>query len=306
MLSYPKVNAQHKLGQESILDGPVVLEEKTDGSQIRIKITADSIEFGSRRVEFNTRGIDSAFTKGIETFLENNSDVINLLGDYTSINLFGEYFKSEKQNTIKYNRIPKNHIMLFDVAIEQRDGSYYWCENDAIQRWSEVLQIEAVPKLFEGKADLSQIKHLSEQESVLGGAKREGVVIKARDRRYNTTLLSLQEHPFMCAKYVRPEFQEENRVEHPGRGDKIQSLIQSYNTKARWQKAVFRLRDEGILEGTMKDLKFIIPEIKDDIVKEDKEQIKEALWEIFNKEIINHSVKGCPEWYQEYLLAPST
>ncbi len=306
MLSYPKVNAQHKIGQESILSGPVVLEEKTDGSMIRIKITPDSMEFGSRRVEFNNRGIDSTFTKGVETF-EQNNPIGKHFGEYTefsAVHLFGEYFKSEKQNTIKYNRIPKNHIMLFDVAIEDSDGRLEWCNNLEINSWAKACEIESVPVLYEGEdVTLEQIKKLSEEESILGGAKREGVVIKNRKERYNTKLLSLQEHPFQLAKNVRPEFQEENRAEHPGRGDKVQQLIESYNTKARWQKAIFRLRDEGKLNGEMKDLKQLIPEVQTDILVEDLDEIKNKLASIFMKDLQRHSVKGLPEFYQDYLIS---
>lgn len=305
MIEYPKINASHKLGQESILDGEVVLEEKTDGSQFRISITSDGFEFGSKRVEFNQRGVDSNFRLGVNTFTENNKnfDDDNRIGaDVKAVHFFGEYFKSEKQNTIKYDRMPKNHIMLFDVAIEYYNKPMHWCNNDQVDIWANDLEIEAVPVLGTGTFTMEQVKELAEQESVLGGSKREGVIIKARNRQYNTTLASLAEHPWMIAKYVRPEFQEDNRAEHPGNKGKLQELCEAYNNPNIWKKSVARLRDESQLEGSMKDLAKIIPDVMKDVESEWKETIMNDLWKIYGKDIIKHSVKGVPQWYQEQLI----
>ena len=105
----------------------------------------------------------------------------------------------------------------------------------------------------------------------------------------------------MSAKIVNTEFKEKNREENPNRAQNLQNLKDNYRTDARMMKAIQHCKERGLLVNHLSDLRFLIPEMIQDIEVEEKENIKEALWKMFGKEITGYASKGMPEFYKKYL-----
>ena len=91
-------------------------------------------------------------------------------------------------------------------------------------------------------------------------------------------------------------------MENPSAGDKLATLKESCRTEARWNKALQHLKERGEIVNEMKDLAKIAPEAVHDLEEEEKETIKNELWKLYGKSIIQYSVKGLPEWYKKLLM----
>jgi hypothetical protein len=145
---------------------------------------------------------------------------------------------------------------------------------------------------------MEQIEELLQTESILGGHKVEGVVIK----NYNQQVMLGDIHQYiMSAKYVSKEFKEQHdkhKPEFSGKG-RMEILVQSYRTEARWHKAVQHLKELGQIDDSPIDIGIIMREVHRDIDEECKEDIKEALWREFSKKIKRVSTAGMAEWYKK-------
>ena len=108
-----------------ILDGHIYVEEKIDGSQFRIKIehgeTEPVVTFGSRRVDFLGMEPEKNFKLGCDTVMEIIKEAHINPPEDKPINLFAEYLKSPKQNTLTYDRVPKGYVIIFDF---EQGGKY--------------------------------------------------------------------------------------------------------------------------------------------------------------------------------------
>ena len=72
--------------------------------------------------------------------------------------------------------------------------------------------------------------------------------------------------------------------------------------QARWVKAVQHLRDEGMLEGSPRDIGILMFEVKRDIVSEETEWILDRLQKAFFPKILRGLGHGLPEWYKARLV----
>lgn len=290
MRSYGKIlNLGHKQ-IEQLLDGPVVIEEKVDGSQFSFW-KEEYVYFRSKNQLLipNNAGM---FDKAIGSVLE----VSSLFPDYTLYR--AEYLRKPKHNTLAYDRTPDGHLALFDV--ERGEGDYYSLTEKKTE--ADKLGIECVPVLFVGQiTSKEQLDELLDTESFLGGQKIEGLVIKAYGR--------FQEGKLLCGKYVSSRFREMHtkdwKLRHPGPTDIRDQLVDSLRTEARWEKAVFHLREAGCLEGSARDIGPLIKEASEDTMSECEEFIKQKLYEWASKHISRGITRGLPEWYKEKLANES-
>jgi hypothetical protein len=166
---------------------------------------------------------------------------------------------------------------------------------------AEQLSIESVPILFKGiVTSMEQIEELLNTESILGGHKVEGVVIK----NYSQQLLIGDRHiPIVSAKYVSEAYKEKHNAHKPefSGQSRLECLIQSYRTEARWNKAVQHLTEQGLLEQSPTDIGSLMKEVHRDIEEECKEEIKELLWREYSKKIKRVSTAGMAEWYKKLI-----
>lgn len=297
LISFPKI---FPIGQDYIsklFHGPVEVTEKIDGSQfIAGKLNGELVmrSKGAMIYDFENRNPNDLFYPVIQHFLS----IADILPEGRIF--FGETLCRPKHNTLTYERVPKNHFMLFAVG----NIHHQFCQNyEDLADWAEFLDTDVVPCLYYGEITNPEgLRELMDKESVLGGPKMEGVVIKNYQQPF---LLCGQPIPVMAGKYVSEAFKEVHRgtwaKEHTA-GGKWQAFKAGYNTEARWDKAIQHLEEAGELVHEPRDIGKLIAEIQRDITEEEKETIKNFLWNHYGKEVLRTACFGFPEYYKSKLL----
>ena len=118
--------------------GYYVIEEKVDGSQIRGEILSDgSMMAGSKTVDFTEANpAQKDFRLGQEKMIEALKKVAYL---EEHIQLFGEYLRQPRHNSIHYERVPKNNIYLFDAKVNGR-----WLNEKELIKLANIVELEPV------------------------------------------------------------------------------------------------------------------------------------------------------------------
>jgi hypothetical protein len=292
---YPSIYALgHRYITDLLLD-PVLVEEKIDGSQFSFGVfTGDNGPFlrcRSKGCELNIIAPDNMFKRGVEV-AQALQDKLHVGWTYRA-----EYLMKPKHNALAYDRIPKDHIIIFDI----NDGHESYLSYEQKAEEAARLGLEVVPKMYEGRIeDIQHFRSLLDTVSCLGGQKIEGVVIK------NYSRFGLDKK-VLLGKFVSEAFKEvharEWKAANPTQNDIVQQLVESLKTPARWNKAIQHLREAGQLEDSPRDIGLLIKEIPADIEKEETDYIKQKLFDWAWPHIRRGVVGGMPEWYKELLLA---
>src|SRR3990172_6420045 len=282
---YPKIMQMNKCALT--WDDEVVIQEKIDGSFFSFWVEEDGLRFKSKRVNLKS---DNAgmFALAVDYLLSLQDKIVSYFNKGTTF--FCEFLSKEKHNVIKYDRLPKNHLVLFDMSRNSLFNSSYYTVTDSAKR----LDIDVTPCVYTGKYDKQIVEELLKANSYLGGP-LEGVVIKNYDRYidYYGTMA-----PEMY-KWVRSEFKEKlHKKEWAGGKDKFEEFCDSLRTEARWNKAVIHLKEEGVLTNELKDIGVLLPEVITDIEEEERDYIKDTLYSLFIKDIKRAAVRGFAEWYK--------
>lgn len=293
--AFPKIL---HIGDKQILDlfeTEVEITEKIDGSQFGFGKTPEGeLIMRSKGREIDLEVADKLFLPAI-TYVTSIADKIP-----NGWLFYGETLHAPRHSTLAYDRVPRNHIALFAVyEVEPRVFHNY----DSIVEWSKTLDVDAVPILFRGETSAANVLEMvKDTPSYLGGANVEGIVVKA----YKPWMF-LGQIPLtvMSGKYVTEEFKEVHSKDwsklNTGKG-KFDVLKENYRTEARWRKAVMHLKERGELTGTPKDIGALIKETRVDIETEEKENIKDVLWNIYKEDILKYSVFGLAQWYKTKLV----
>jgi hypothetical protein len=289
--SYPKVLTLGSAYTERALVGDVFLQEKVDGSQFGFGVNENGeLVARTHHTHIEFAQVPKLFMEAVH-YLAEIKDVI--LSYPPDTYFYCEYLWKPKHNTLSYQRIPKNHLVLFDAII---NGN--WATRDVLEDMAVKLDIDIIPQYYVGQAGVDTIKQYLEMESFLGGEKVEGVVIK----NYNQTVL-LGPNVFpLFTKYVQEGFKERNSKEWNKDKDTLKEFINSFNAEARWQKAINHAREEGVLTNTPRDIGELIKRINLDILEEETDNIKDFLFKHFWKEISRVATRGFAEWYKNKLL----
>lgn len=295
--SYPKIWHVGHRAVQGLFDGPVRVQEKVDGSQISFVKRAGKLyarSKGAMLVEGVTPDdeivCDGMFEAGVRSILDS-------FGRFPDDVVYrGEYLSKPKHNTLSYERVPVNHIVIFDIQVEEQwvqDPKYF-------HNLASLMGFETIPTCFTGEiASAGELDELMETTSFLGGTTIEGVVIKAHDRMT----------PFgdpMFAKYVSEAFKERHskdwKQRNPRGKDAIANLIAVYRTDARWEKAIQHMRDAGKLENDARDIGGLMKELAEDFITECKDEVLEELWKAYGKQVVRGIQGGFPEWYKRRLM----
>jgi hypothetical protein len=287
--SYPKIYTLGHAQLKHLFDGPVTIQEKVDGSQFSFGRFGDELRFRSKgaTVHPDNAGMFQAGVASITAIKD------QLVDGWT---YRGEYLQKPKHNTLAYDRVPKGHVILFDIA---RDLELY-TPYEALAAEAKRLGLEVVPRLLVFAPHEEDIKGLLELTSVLGGQKIEGVVVKNYER------FGPDGKPLM-GKYVSEAFKEIHRgawrTDNPTKNDIVEKIVAQYKTPARWSKAVQHLRERGELQDSPTDIGKLIKEVSIDVDTECRDDIKKALHKWAWPHISRQITHGMPEWYKEQLLA---
>lgn len=289
--AFPKIFVIGKDYIRDIFNEDVEITEKIDGSQFSFGRIGGKLYIRSKGAQLFIDNPEGMFVEGI-SYVEQIQDKVpdNMI-------FYCEYLKKRKHNTLFYDRVPKNHLILFGVmrADEKFSGR--------LTHWSMELEIERVPLIYQGKISSSdEILKMLDQESILGGPKIEGVVVKNYSRPF---LLGGQPIPLMAGKFVSDSFKEVHR-ERWGKEEKskgrMQMFFESFKTEARWEKAVQHLREEGQIENEPRDIGKLFKAVNIDIETEEMEAAKDFLWKEFKGELTRTASRGLAEWYKKKLL----
>ena len=265
----------------------VVVQEKIDGSQISFGRKDGKLFVRSKNRMIDTDCPDGMFANAVNVLKDKS-----LPDDYV---FRGEYLKTPHHNVLDYDRIPKDHIIIYDI--EKRDGSNDYVSYVKVRTIAEAYEFEVVPTLWVGlfdDIDQKLIDKLMKTQSILGGQLIEGIVIKCYD------LFDSRDNTLMC-KYVRPEFKEMHTGMQVHRKDIVMEIGDRLSTPARFEKAVQHARDDGLLVDEPKDIGILMRELNKDF-EEHVDEIKSLLYANFRKDIIRVANRGFAEWYKTKLL----
>jgi len=288
--SYGKVyNLGHK-ALEHILSGAVTIEEKVDGSQFSFARAGDTLLCRSNGQQLNVNAPEKMFELAVMSCKER----FDLLHDGWIYR--GEFLSKPKHNTLCYGRVPNGNIVIFDIDKGEQDYLNY---KDKIEE-AKRIGLECVPFIHEGiLSDISHFKDLLEQDSFLGNAQIEGVVVK------NYSQFGL-DGKALKGKFVSEKFKEVHNKDwkerHPGGTDIKDQISEELRTEARWEKAVQHLREAGTLTDSPKDIGPLMKEICQDSLTECEEHVKLRLFKWAWQDISRKLTRGFPQWYKERLL----
>lgn len=292
--AYPKIFA---LGTDFIRDifqEPVEITEKIDGSQFAFGRVNGQVWMRSKGAQLYSENPEKMFAQGI-AYVQQIQDRLP-----DGMVFYAEYLKAPKHNTLKYERVPKNNLILFGAMHISQKFHLNTLE------YAEMLNIEHVPVIHYGKIEsMSELVGILDRESILGGAKIEGVVVKNFERQF---LLGGQPMSIMAGKFVSESFKEVHRerwgAEEKGKS-RMEVFFESFRTQARWEKAVQHLAERGELGNEPRDIGKLFKEVHQDIEGEEIETVKEFLWKEFSGELKRKATGGMAEWYKSRLAQRS-
>ncbi len=297
--TYPSIfNLGHRY-IEDLLKDDVLVEEKIDGSQFSFGVFGTSgvadpltldVRCRSKGQDIDVHNPEKMFTKAVEWIMDNQTNF------HPGWTYRCEFLGKEKHNTLNYDRVPNNNLIVFDI----NDGEESYLNYIDKHNEAERIGLECVPCLFHGLlSDMNYVKALMDLPSVLGGTKIEGVVIK-NYARFG------QDKKVLMGKHVSEAFKEEHsnawRKSNPTGGDIILQIGGKYCHPGRWSKAVQHLRDAGRLEDSPKDIGLLIKEVPEDVMRECAMEINEELMKWAWPKIRREITRGLPGWYKEQLL----
>lgn len=300
MTGYSKIYAlgHSRLGRGFTERHEFVVQEKVDGSQFSWgKLEDGTLVARSRNVDLNVEEIantaEHMFSKACQSVLRMGPKIPE------GVIYRGEYLRTPKHNTCEYARLPKNHLVLFDVML---DVESYTGNRVDLAFSADSLDIDLIPELHRGPVTKELLEELLTRESFLGGCTLEGVVLK-QYKEFDDLTGKLK-----MAKVVRPSFREEhatkwkNKLENMSGGDIVQRIGDKYAVEARWHKAIQHLRDDGRLKGEPADIGPLMRELVEDFEAECKEAVMQELWGWAHKDIKRRIQRGFPEFYRQYLI----
>lgn len=291
--SYPKVyNLGHPAIKSILFDGSVQITEKIDGSQFSFGIRNGEIFCQSKNALIDINAPNDMFAKGV-------ANVIDIFASNMKDGWIyrGEYLRRPKHNTITYNRTPKHNIILFDAQGPEPESYVRYGE---LLKIGEQMDLEVVPLLYEGLVtNPNDFMDLLNTESILGGSKIEGFVIKNYNQFDKAGKTAM-------AKIVCEEFKELNnkdfRKRNPSQTDILQTIGEQLRSEARWRKAIQHLAEQDALEFSPRDIGVLLKEISRDVYEEERELIVNKIMQWAWPKIRGNITRGFAEWYKNTYL----
>ena len=291
--SYPQI---FQLGHKAIaelLSDPVAVQEKVDGSQFSFGVVDGKVECRSKGQQIILDAPEGMFKQAIAT-VQGLADRLEPNWVYRA-----EFLSKPKHNTIAYERAPMHNLILYDINTTTGTEEQY-VTMELLAAESDRLGLEHVPLLFQGKLEsVAPLQQLLETDSILGGSKVEGIVVKNYAKFGG-------DKKILMGKLVRADFQEKHqgqwRVDNPNRADILTGLVLGLRTEARWRKAIQHLKEAGVLKEMPEDIGALLREVQDDVLKEEEQSIKDALFAWAWPQIRRGIVAGLPEWYKRDVL----
>lgn len=246
----------------------ILIQEKFDGSCACMAYDAGSGEMTafSRRQELDVKNTLNGFYDFVQ-----RQDTTLWKGD-SGIYCFGEW---TNKNKITYN-LDRKHFLVFDVY-DANQGC--WMPQEFVREFAERHALEYIHVLYDGP--FQSWEHcMSFMNSPHYGDRQEGIVVKnidalGRDDEWNPAYLKIVNQDFK-ERIKRKEVDPEKE----GRRAYEKSVVESVVTKARIEKMLFALRDDGLLPEKlrpedMRNVAKLLPKrVYEDCLKEETETVK--------------------------------
>jgi hypothetical protein len=293
----PKI---HKLGERAnrtIFSGPVVVQEKYDGSQ-----------FSFTWLPSYSKAVDVLVCRSKGKILSADPGMFKQAADKAGLlaatgALIGgaqyqcEFLAKPKHNVLTYSRTPAGFLVLFDII--GPDGKY-WSDPEAVRQHALSIGLEPAQQFYCGylTAGGGWEQDFLNCESSLGGTKVEGFVIK----NYALPHAERENHP-MTAKVVSAAFKERHAAacgkpsKNAGQTEIVTRIANTLLCEGRYLKAVQRLREAGKLTESAKDIGPLLAEVHRDIDEEEVDYLKEELYNAFIKEVKRQVAHAAAQWY---------
>ncbi len=282
-----------------IFDGAVVIQEKVDGSQFSFANIGGKLLCRSKNqpvgIGGNEEGMFARAVRTAKLIFDTGTLPVGMV-------VRCECLDKPRQNIINYSRVPIGNIIIYDIELHDRSGDYL--RPPELEKQAKEWGLETVPLVAWGELShnifRTNLTSWLDRESVLGGAKIEGIVVK------NYLVKDHEDNILMC-KYVSERFKERMDPEYKTKqtGTVIEKILGEFNREAIWAKAVQHLRDSDTLVGSNRDIGNIIKETLEDFERENGDEIKERIVKEYFKVIKTEIVRGLPEWYKASLLPPA-
>lgn len=291
---YPSLfNLGHKC-LANLFVGPVVIQEKVDGSQFSFGVFDGEVRCRSKGAQLDMEHPQEMFVLGVELAKRLAPQLRN---GYT---YRGEFLNKPKHNVLAYDRAPRYNVIIYDIQRGEED----YLSPAEVKAECDRLGLETVPVYHQGDfvPSIETLSKFLDNTSILGGQKVEGFVVK-NYAQFGT------DKKILIGKYVSADFKEVHAKEwgeaNPGQGDILAMLTYEYKTPARWNKAIQHMRDAGKLTDSVKDIGLLLKEVNVDILKECEEEIKAKVWKWLWPKLSRGLVQGFPDYYKKYLLEQS-
>lgn len=293
--SYSQIFSMEHKATIPLRSAKVIIEEKVDGSQITFGMIGGALCIRSKGQEIHIGAVPNIFGPSVLTIEKLFAEGKLVEG----LHYRGEAISKPRHNVLAYARVPIGNIALYDID----DGQCNFLSRQEKEEAALKLGLEVVPLLFEGVLEPGQdLEAFVSKESFLGGQQVEGIVVKPA--LYD---LYSQDKKVVMGKLVRESFKEIHRgawkASNPGPKDILTELGNQYRTPARWDKALIHLKERSQIEGKAKDIGPLIKEVRDDVERECREDIKDALWAWAWPHVGRKLHAGLPEWYNSLLWA---
>jgi hypothetical protein len=293
--SYSKVWALGHPQLEGLCDEPVLVQEKLDGSQFSFMLSRAD---GLNTLHYRSKGAIIHGPKAAGMFKPCVEAVEALARALRPGYVYrAEFLSKPRHNVLQYGRTPKHYFVVYDIE-DMNQGPYHFLSSSEVLEECARMGVEYVGHdqvaMVRSSEDLAA--HMK-KPSMLGGP-REGVVLK------NYTRFT-KDGKVMMGKYVSEAFKEVHggawKAANPGGKDVVATLIERLKTEARYEKAAQHLRERGELTETVQDIGPLIREVQTDVIAEEADRIKEALYKWAKGQIERGVAGGVPQWWKDKL-----
>jgi hypothetical protein len=293
MNAFPKIwSISSPEVRDSLLLGGVEVTEKIDGSACGFGLDETSkLLFRSKGSIIYHDGYVRQPDKLFKAAVEYVISIKDKLHPETAY--YGEVLSSPHHNTLTYGSTPRNNIVIYGIC-----SKGHWVDDhEILTKEADTLGFDSVPLIYSGViTHKGQLDNMMKQVSRYGNTTIEGVVIK------NYNQLAVSAYSSACfGKLVSDQFKEANSATWNAKTSKVEDFYANFTNKARWEKSIQHLRDDGKLTDTSKDIGLVITSVLEDFETEQKETVKEQLYNVYIRTIKQFVTKGLPEYYKAEL-----
>lgn len=292
-LPYGHIDNLYKI-QDILLEPEVVVQEKPDGTNMRVGMVNGVLHAGTRnrtilRVNKVDPMQDGDGDFGFIKFLRDTNVQARFFDNFPSTNIifYGEWCGQGIQKRINYG--PDKYYRVFDVRIDNEFVPW-----DKVKELAEVMKFEVVPELYRGVPLPSTFESLVNRTSMIAELNgvptpqlHEGIVIKPvlpkRDRKGDWLMAKFknQAHEERASKKIKQS------METPETLRSIDAFVHEFVTEGRLIHILDHLKEQQVDINDIKAMPHVLKEMGQDIKREGESDLEKAglEWKKVSKEV---------------------